>query len=183
MLVHTNGKKKTAFFSSPYCNQCHDLYHIGWKDLRAIFQPNVLFWRGNDTSWWGSSGRSRSLAVLNVNFMPHKSCNYFSNSAENGPTMAGQAGPVQVPMEQWTVCVPGLWQTYKRNMGYNDSVVSNFLCLVCSYSITSPRGEVSYHSKRVEVATIVEFPCAASSGRAYSGDKVNADNTEVCVFP
>ena len=51
MLVHSCGKK-TTFFSLSYCNQCHDLYHVGWKNLR----------KGNDTSWWGSPRISGSFS-------------------------------------------------------------------------------------------------------------------------
>ena len=55
-------QKTTSFFSS-YCNQGHDLYHVGWKDLSSS-----SFGKGNDTSWWGSLGRSGSLPILNRKF-------------------------------------------------------------------------------------------------------------------
>ena len=40
--------------------------YVGWNYLRAIFRPNILFWKGNNTTWWGSPGRSGSLAILNI---------------------------------------------------------------------------------------------------------------------
>ena len=60
----------TSCSSSCSSSCCYELYHVDWKDLRAIFfWPNVLFGKGNDTGWWGSPGRSGCLATLNVSLM------------------------------------------------------------------------------------------------------------------
>ena len=49
------------FLQHPFLHHIAMSYtmHVGWKDLRAIFfWPNVFFWKENNTSWWGSPGRS-----------------------------------------------------------------------------------------------------------------------------
>ena len=98
-----------------------ELYYVGWKDLRAIFWPNILFGKVNDTGWWGSSGRYETLAILNVSYYPcavtyvrcqillqqfslgtrpctQKSNANYVSTLENGPAMAEPAGPVPAPM-------------------------------------------------------------------------------------
>ena len=49
------------FLQHPFLHHIAMSYtmHVGWKDLRAIFfWPNIFFWKENNTSWWGSPGRS-----------------------------------------------------------------------------------------------------------------------------
>ena len=57
-----------------------DLYYVGWKDLRAIFRPNILFGKGNDTGWWGSPGRYGTLAILNVSVIHAQLRTYVADS-------------------------------------------------------------------------------------------------------